>query len=253
MPEEDVAPEVTDVAPEPLVGGPPSTSAEEAKSQIGDTKPAPEPVKPEPSEYERQLRTENAQYRKRFEPFEKALGGLDDDVRSGVLELAQLVAQADDDAVRARVAEVFGLALPEGEPNPAETPMTKAEFEQWQQSQQTEAQTRQALEQMVTEAKSHGIERGTPAWHALMGHLQANLDAHEQDPSVEVLSVSQAVEQMLQGLDTYAQSRIDEAFAAKGGVKPAVAGAAPEGAGEITSFADATKAALAAVGARPNT
>lgn len=48
--------------------------------------PAPDRPGRVPSDYERELRAENAKYRERFEPFEKAFGELDDQARADLLE-----------------------------------------------------------------------------------------------------------------------------------------------------------------------
>lgn len=238
----------------PATDDPPADPPTEAKPQIGDTRPAPEakePEKPPVSDYEKQLRAENATYRKRFEPYEKALGTLDDDTRAGILELASLAANANDEAVRARVAEVFGLALPDGVEDPNAMPMTRAEFAEWQRSQTEEAQARQHLDGLITEAKAHGVEHGTPAWFSMIGLLQDSFARAEADPSVEPLTVEAAVKQLFDGLDSYGQSRIDEYVSGKGGPRPATGGAAPEEGKDITTFADATKAAMARLNARP--
>lgn len=250
--DDDPEPGDTGTAPEPPTGDAP----EPTKPQIGDTRPAPEPsppagTKPAPSEYEVQLRNEVAGYRKRFEPYEKALGILDDDTRAGILELANLAANANDEAVRARVAEVFGLDLPAGVEDPNAMPMTRAEFAQWQRSQTEEAQAREHLDGLVTEAKSLGVEHGTPAWYSMIGLLQDSFARAEADPTAEPLTVEAAVKQLFAGLDTYGQSRIDEFVSGKGGPRPATGGAAPEGGEAITTFKGATEAAIARLTGTP--
>lgn len=233
-------------------GDPPDPAA--SAPQIGDTRPAPPPPagdappapagdggggNREPTEYERRLREENAEYRRRFQPYEQAFGDHDPEVVQGLAELATLM-RDDPDSARAVLAEALGLQLPDGEEDPRQQPMTRAEFEAWQQQAAQQSTETQVIQGLRDEAKQFGIEADTPQYDSLLAILHRNPE----------LSVEDAAKQMFSGLDDYAKKVIEDYRNGKGQTpRPTTqTGAAPSGESEIDDFEKAAAGARAFLG-----
>lgn len=264
---------VTPPAPSAGDAPPVPTTPPPAPPKAGEP-PAGEPPRQEPSDYEKRLRAENAEYRRRFEPYEKIAGQWDDETRAGYLRLGELLAVAQDPSnpeamaeAQRIAAEAFGLEVPaNAPPDPRTAPMTRAEFEEWQQSQQEEQVKEAALGEFVAAAEKVGIapvdERGvpTPQWRTLMAYVQADLHVLqgrlEIDPLTPIPSTEEQIQaafaRMTAGLDDYAQQVRDDYKNGKGGARlPTPAGEPPSGESEIKTFEDARKAAMAHQSARP--
>lgn len=165
--------------PESLIVEPASPAPEPSP----DLAPASSPSGPDgPSDYERRLREENAEYRKRWGQYEELFDGFeDDDTRGAVEELVRL-AKSGDPAAVTQVAEVFGLQVPEGE-NPEY--MTRAEVEAFYSERDQERAQQSAVEDVYRQAESLGYKRDTEEMVRLLWHLNQQdvpdiQSAHEQ-------------------------------------------------------------------------
>jgi hypothetical protein len=111
--------------------------------------------------YQRQIR-ENQQYRERWQPLERAFDGLDDDIRGGFAELAELY-KTDPAEAQRRLAEGFGLELPGQEQPQYATPADVESaignfFAQRDQMQHDAQQTEEARGELRETAKGLGFD-----------------------------------------------------------------------------------------------
>jgi hypothetical protein len=136
--------------------------------QPTETSPDPEP---EPSsspdtaatdtfsrEYVQDLRKEAAEWRTKYQSarqYEELFDGFEsDDQRAAVQQLVELARTGDEDAVK-QVAEVFGLEVPDSQPDF----MTRSDFESEWESRMSKVEEDRAIEDVYSQAEGLGYKR----------------------------------------------------------------------------------------------
>ena len=196
--------------------------------------PSPEPVadtRAPVSDYERRLREENAEYRKRWSPYEELFDGFDDDDRAAVEQLVRLAKTGDADA-RTQVAEVFGLQLP-----PEETPeyMTPAQVQAMLDAREAERDQQSAIESVYQRAESFGYKRGSEEMVRFLWHVN-------QQDEVDYDAAHSAIQGERQ---RYIDEYLKEKGAQAGGTitQPSTPASTPQTAPPPKTFAEAAKRA----------
>ena len=124
--------------------------------------------RPPVSEYERRLREENAEYRKKWGKYEELFDGFEDPEQREAVETLVELAKSGDDAARGQVAEIFGLSVPEPE---APNYMTRDDFEREWSERMSKVEQDNAINDVYKQAESLGYERDTEDMVRLLWHL----------------------------------------------------------------------------------
>lgn len=164
-----------------------------------DPSPSPAPAEEPrsgPSDYERELRAENAEYRKKWGRYEQLFDGFDDDRRSAVEQLVEL-AKTDDPEALAQVAEVFGLQVPDSEPAYMTREEAAAMFEEREQAREQQA----AIDRIYDQAEGLGYKRGSEEMVRLLFHMNQMEDPDIQAAHDAVKGYDQQV------IDKYLESK----------------------------------------------
>ena len=200
--------------------------------------PTPEPS-PEPapdtrapvSDYERRLREENAEYRKRWSPYEELFDGFEDDDRAAVEQLVRLAKSGDEEA-RTQVAQVFGLQLP-----PDETPeyMTPAQVQAMLDERDAESAQQSAIESVYQRAESFGYKRGSEEMVRFLWHVNQQDDVDYEAADAAIKGERQR----------YIDEYLKEKGAQAGGTitQPSTPASTPQTAPPAKTFAEAAKRA----------
>lgn len=200
------------------------------------------------------LRSENADYRKRFQPYEKAFGALDPEAANAFLELASVYAK-DPAAATAALAEAFGFDLDGeaggGQPQFLTREDFRAEMEAFHRQQQQQAQETQAIEAGRDEirkvAKDCGFEPGTKDYKRLLAIAQSEFATDDfgdqRSPTEAVRLAAESLTGELAEFQRRVVSEYLEGKAKGGGVATTgSAGEAPSTEEPITNLETASRA-----------
>jgi hypothetical protein len=205
------------------------------------------------------LRRENATYRQRWQPYEEAFDGLEDDVRGAFLELARMYRE-DPEQAAARLLEAFGLAPPTaGEDGPPQY-LTRDDFRAEMDAFWAEQQRRQREQEVVegaretlrNTAKELGFEPGTRQYRQLLS-LAADEFATDElgNPREPAEMIRLAADEIHRGLAEFEKKSIARYLEGKSqpGVTPVGVGEPGSPEKVPTTLEEASRAFKAAIGA----
>jgi len=231
--------------------------ATEAPAAAPATEQAPATEAPQESfdrEYVEKLRHEAAGRRTALKPYEEAFGAFDEQSRETYLRLAADIGSGDAKRQREAAAQFEAIAqkikgaetpvTPQGEPDPDQQPMTRAEWKALQSEQSEKENLDRLVGEIEAEAKAAGIEPNTARYASYLFIMQQPDVAGDHGKALAAL---EAQEQST--IDRYAANVASGA--AKWPTQAGGNGAPPGQERKPLSWKDARSAAAALASGRP--